>query len=672
MNISWSPSTNNGGRTITAYELYRVEGEVPDWGKGVLIFSSATVFEYHDISVVNGHTYHYYVVAVNELGSSGHDDAVTCLPCRAPGAPSGLTVEGGHEVIHISWTAPEEMGGGVQQYRIYRGLSNEHLVRIATIGNVTSYDDEDVVVGVRYYYSVVAINWAGAGPTYQVEANSTVYVPGAPLNLVATPGIDEVHLVWERPAADGNAPIGYRIYRSTSGGGEVLIAEIGDVLSYDDGDVVSGVTYHYRVAAFNAHYEGDASAEVSAVPYNVPSAPNDLTAERGARSLTVTWTAPASDNGAAVLGYRVLVWAPGVSSPVVLDAGLSDHYHITGLANATTYTVRVVAYNLAGDGEESAAVEATTFAPAAAPAVTATSGNAWVNITWTMPASDAAITGYNVYRGTSPGAMTLLTAVSSLGFNDTGVENGAAYYYAVSAISEVGEGAMSGAVSATPSTVPGDPSDLEAVSGIGYVSLTWTLPESDGGAEITGYDIYRGNTADAMTWLATVTSLGYNDTGAPAGEGMVYRVVAVNANGESAHAEVSATALFPPPAPTSLAVERTAEGAVITWELPGLNTTSAPVTGFAIYRQSEGGDPVLIGVVNGSEARSFTDADVPKGTAVYTVAALNGDAAAGAFTMSGAAELSAQSSFEGTAMAIVVVAVGGILILLLLVRRRKE
>jgi fibronectin type 3 domain-containing protein len=672
-NISWNPSTDDGGRAITAYELYRVEGDVPDWSKRVLLFSSPSASWYNDTSVINGHTYHYFVVAVNELGSSEYDDPASCLPCRAPDTPTGLTVEGGYEVIYLTWSVPADMGGGIQQYLIYRGLSIDDMVLIGTIGNVTSYVDEDVVVGTRYYYAVAASNWAGAGQKCMAAANSTVYEPGAPQDLTATPGIDRVHLVWERPAADGNAPLGYRIYRSASGGTEVMIAEVGDVLSYDDLDVIGGVTYSYRVAASNAHYEGDASAEASAVPYNVPSVPNDVVVERGTSGLTVTWSAPTSDNGAEVLGYRVLVWVPGASSPAVFDAGLSYQYHITGLANATTYMIKVVAYNLAGDGAESAAVEATTFAPAAAPVVTVTTGNARANVTWTVPASDAVITGYNVYRGTSPGAMILIATVPSPGLNDTGLENGVVYYYAVSAISEVGEGAMSDAVAATPSTIPGAPVDLNAVSGVGHVSLTWASPESDGGAEITGYNIYRGKTADALTWIAMVTSLGYNDTGAPAGEGMVYRVVAVNANGEGAHAEVTATALFPPPAPTGLVVERTTMGAVITWELPGVNATSAPVTGFAIYRQSSGGEPVLIGVVNGSEARSFTDADAPKGTAVYTVAALNGDVAAGTASISQGAELTDDRA-DGDLFLLVALAVlvGLAVLFLASFRRRSE
>jgi hypothetical protein len=99
-----------------------------------------------------------------------------------------------------------------------------------------------------------------------------------------------------------------------------MIAEIGSVTNYDGADVVCSVQYSYRVAAFNSLYQGDRSSQVSATPYNVPSAPTGVTVSSGVRNLTVTWSAPSSDNGGAVLGYRVLVWAPGARPEALLTS----------------------------------------------------------------------------------------------------------------------------------------------------------------------------------------------------------------------------------------------------------------------------------------------------------------------------------------------------------------
>lgn len=672
VNVSWLPVANNGGRTITAYELYRLEGDVIDWSTKTMLISTTSVLEFNDTSVVNGHSYTYFVIALNELGSSGHGPMLTCVPCHVPDVPSDLKVEGGREIVHLEWTAPADMGGGVQHYLIYRGLTPESMALLATIGNQTSYADIDVIVGTMYYYSVSASNWAGEGSVCAPVGSSTIYWPSAPSNVVAAPDISEIHLTWGAPADDGNAAIGYRVYRSTSGGAPALIAELsGTDLAYDDVHVVAGVQYSYQVSAFNAAYEGERSVEVKAVPYNAPSAPRDVALAGGTKNVTVTWSAPSNDNGSAVLGYKVLIRSAGNSYSAQFDAGLTYRFVIGGLSNDLTYVLSVVAYNLAGDGVGSEEMQARTLAAPSAATIGVSAGNAWANISWTVPSSDAPITGYNIYRGTGAGSMALLKTVGTMAyFNDTSVVNGQAYYYSVSAISQVGEGIMSDAVPAIPFRAPDAPSGLEANAGVGYVALSWSSPD-DGGAPVSGYNVYRGSAEGSMTWLAVVLSNGYNDTGVMGGESYRYRIVAVNAGGEGAPAEISATALFPPPAPTNLKVTRGGEGAIITWEMPSPNSTTAPATGFAIYRQVEGGEFVLIAVVNGSDARSFTDDGAPEGTAVYRVATLSGGVTAGARSMSQSFELSA-SDIEWPVLLVAAIILAGLMVLFILSFRRKD
>jgi PKD repeat protein len=97
-------------------------------------------------------------------------------------------------------------------------------------------------------------------------------------------------------------------------------------------------------------------------------------------------------------------------------------------------------------------------APGAPTGLTASGGNAQVSLSWTAPASNGGvnITSYKVYRGTSAGTETLLTTggCSSLGAvlscTDSGLTNGTTYYYKVSAVNSIGEGAQGNEASATP------------------------------------------------------------------------------------------------------------------------------------------------------------------------------------------------------------------------------
>jgi hypothetical protein len=87
----------------------------------------------------------------------------------------------------------------------------------------------------------------------------------------------------------------------------------------------------------------------------VPGAPTIGTATGGNAQAVVTFTAPASDGGSPITGYRV------TSSPGGITAtGSSSPITITGLTNGTSYTFTVAAQNAVGYGAESSASNSVT------------------------------------------------------------------------------------------------------------------------------------------------------------------------------------------------------------------------------------------------------------------------------------------------------------------------
>jgi predicted phage tail protein len=130
--------------------------------------------------------------------------------------------------------------------------------------------------------------------------------PGAPTLTGATGGDSQVTLTWTAPADDGGASItNYQVLRGTSSGGEVLVATVGDVLTYADPGLTNGQTYYYVVAAVNSAGAGAASNELSAVPKAAPSAPRSLVAKAKSGQIKLTWLAPLSDGGTGITAYEV-------------------------------------------------------------------------------------------------------------------------------------------------------------------------------------------------------------------------------------------------------------------------------------------------------------------------------------------------------------------------------
>ena len=127
------------------------------------------------------------------------------------------------------------------------------------------------------------------------------------------------------------------------------------------------------------------------------------------------------------------------------------------VTNGTTYYYKVSAENAIGESAPSNEASATPTAPPEPPGtptdLQALAGDGTVSLSWTAPSFDGGspITGYRVYRGTSPGGETFLQSTGAVtSFHDSGLVNGTTYYYKVTALNAIGEGSLSNEASATP------------------------------------------------------------------------------------------------------------------------------------------------------------------------------------------------------------------------------
>ncbi|HME53343.1 MAG TPA: fibronectin type III domain-containing protein [Candidatus Lokiarchaeia archaeon] len=192
---------------------------------------------------------------------------------------------------------------------------------------------------------------------------STFPLPSTPQNLNVSTGVGRVMLAWQVPVGNGGSPIvGYKIYRGTSPGNEVLWATIGNITRFTDTNVLGGQTYYYTVSTFNSANEGPKTNETAVEAYILPSAPLHLQATSGIDQLVLTWQASASNGGLPITGYEIYrSTAPG-NETLLMTVGNVTTYTDRNVTNGQTYYYTVCAVTSAGDGAQATETSATPTA----------------------------------------------------------------------------------------------------------------------------------------------------------------------------------------------------------------------------------------------------------------------------------------------------------------------
>jgi titin len=629
LNLTWNAPLDDGGFPIYTYKIYRNTTS----GTEVFYLDSGPDLFFNDTSVIAGVTYFYEISAVTVMGESSVSPEVFGMPFSEPSEPLGLAIGSGNNYVNLTWNPPIIDGGfPVTNYVIYRGLSPGVTVYYDEIGNLTTYNDTTVTNGITYYYVVTAKNSVGEGPQ-SLEVNATpLAIPGPPENVNSQVGDSFVHLTWDPPISDGGSPIiNYVIYRGLTSGSYVSLDTIGNITNYNDTSVTNGVKYFYVISAVNILGEGSATLEINATPIRPPFDPQNLQTSVDDSLVNLSWQAPLDNGGSPITGYRIYKGTETGNLTFLEEIGNVLYYEDTNVTNGVEYYYVVSALNIIGAGPKSMEISATPADfPGAPTGLTETSGDSYVELTWTSPASDggSAITNYRIFRGTSSGSEILIDEVGDvLTYNDTSVTNGETYYYIVTAVNARGNSQFSNEVSATPQGLPSTPLNPQIIVGESYAYLSWEVPDSDGGSSITKYMIYRSISSGSETLLSeAIGVLYYNDTSVSNGIEYFYKISAVNGVGESPlSSEVSATPFAYPTAPLNVAIVEGNGYIYITWDEPD-SVGSSSITNYIIYRGTASGEETSLNEIG--NLLFYNDTAVTNGvTYFYYIVAKNSEGA---------------------------------------------
>jgi CSLREA domain-containing protein len=467
-----------------------------------------------------------------------------------PLAPLLNDAAGGDGSVVLQWSPPASDGGAtITNYKIYRGTASGGETLLTQVGNVTSYTDATAANGTTYWYRIKAVNSVGEG-LFSSEFSA---VPGPVLvtdqfeRTVANGlGTADVGGPWNvsstlRTSVSG----GQGIISGWSSGGQDVQAWIPAVTS--DMQVLAlvrlnaanptGANYQARVVA---RAQSDTRNGYVAKITHTPAGAANWTLQRvdnggGTGTVTLGQGTLLSSGAAGSLWWtRLLVagttvkvkwWREGTSEPSAWTVTTTDSYWSTGQAAlgvfigaASTSPFPTTGFDYVNTVSLGATSPPSPTAPGAPNLTSATGADGSVSLQWSAPGSDggAPITNYNIYRGTASGNETLLTQVGSVTtYTDSAVTNGTTYYYKVSAVNSVGEGAASNERSATPvaSTVlVSDQFERTVASGFGSADVggPWDVSSTSRTKVTGGQGVIYGWTGGGQDVQASNSTIGTN------------------------------------------------------------------------------------------------------------------------------------------------------------------
>ena len=462
--VTWTAVSNATGYTVQ----WMSSGQGYNIGDRQATVTTGSTTRYTIPSLTNGTPYTVRVIATRTGATDGPpSDEMTGTPRVPPPPPPpvtdlaqvlGVGVVPGNAQLVVTWTAVSNATGYTVQWMSGgQGYNIGDRQATVTTGSTTRYTIPSLTNGTEYTVRVIATRTGADDGPPSDEVKGTPRVPPPPpppvtdleqvLGVGVVPGNAQLVVTWTAVST----ATGYTVQWMSGGqgyniGDRQATVTTGSTTRYTIPSLTNGTEYTVRVIATRTGADdGPPSDEVKGTPFTTPGAPQHLRGEPGDAQVTLTWDAPSSDGGSAILRYEYAIDDSGTW----IDAGLDLEETVPGLTNGQQYAFDVRAVNSAGPGAPARTAATPLGMPSVPESLTATGGDGEVVLEWSAPADDGGspVTGYG-YRYAAgqavPEDVTWRDAGTELTATVSGLENETRYTFEVRARNRVGPGETSG------------------------------------------------------------------------------------------------------------------------------------------------------------------------------------------------------------------------------------
>jgi len=498
---TFTTPSNNGGSSVTGFNLYHSSD-------GSLYTSVASAVNgNYNYTVSNSGTQYFKSEAISNAGTSNNSTAVTIATPNAPDASSVLlNIDNPNPSpfdITASFVAPSSDGGSaITAYNLLSSFDDVTYDYVAQA--VTANQTITVPNAGTWYFKSQAINNVGNGTLGSAVTIATPTVPDAPSITLAinSPNTNpfDITASFVAPSNNGGSSlIDYNLEYSSDDSTYVSLIN-STTVPYTH--TVSGAGTHY----FKAEVTNNVGTSLLSSSYNiatptVPTAPTNASVvipniDTASYDTTVTWSAPTSDGGSSLINYKIYRQTGSGSFSLIAtttQSVLTINDTVPTALNQS-YTYKITALNNVGESTAFVTTTITTGDVPTAPILSGTTGT--TVMTWTIPSSDATITGYKIYRDGN--LMTTVTTANHSDFQTLVFGN--TYVYTVKAVSVLGDSVASNIFTTTPETeITG--MIAQGITGTGAV-IDWDEPAYYQG-QITSYEVYYSEVTASVTTPTT-------------------------------------------------------------------------------------------------------------------------------------------------------------------------